>query len=109
MATAIDVNVTLKGKLFTKKIDDVVKRAIVEEVLVKVDERFGRARQGRGLGAQRNTITRQRRGLELEVRSTRVWPRTKGTAWTRKNIGTIKSMSGRVARKAATRIVEELG
>lgn len=104
--SAIDVSVTLKGPLFTKKIDDVVKRQLVAEVLTKVEERT--RRQGKGLGARRNTISHERDGLELNVESTRNWPRTKGTSWQKKNIGIVKAMAPRVMRKAAQRITEEL-
>jgi hypothetical protein len=102
--SAIDVQVTLKGHLFEKKIDDTIKRALVEEVLMKVDERA--QRQGKGLGAQRNRVERRLRGTELEIDTTRIWPRTKGTAWTRKQIAITKAMAPRVMRKAAQRIVE---
>jgi hypothetical protein len=103
--SAIDINVTLKGHLFEKKIDETVKKALVQEVLVKVGERMDR--QGKGLGAKRNRITKKQAAeLELLVESTRIWPRTKGTAWTRKNIAIVKAMAPRVMRKAAQRIAE---
>ena len=102
----LTVAVNLKGPMFTKKIDDVVKKAIVEETLKKIDERV--QRQGKGLGARRNVIDRKLTGLELTVDTTKIRPRTKGTAWQRKNVSIIKAMAPRVARKTALRIVGEL-
>lgn len=108
MAGTFDVEVTVRGPMFRKNIDEMVKKALVAEVIDKVEQRM--RRQGKGLGAQRNQVTQQMRGeLELLVESTRIWPRTKGTRWTRKNIGIVKAMAPRVMQKAATRIVEDLG
>jgi len=106
MVASIDVTVRLRGGLFTKNIPRVVEKQLVHEVLNKVEERT--KRQGKGLGAQRNRIEHHRSGLELSVDSTRIFPRTKGTSWTRKNIGVVKAMAPRVMRKAAERIAGEL-
>jgi hypothetical protein len=106
--SAIDVTVKLSGGLFGKDIPKVVEQALVGEVLAKVDERMSRPRQGKGLGARRNRVRTRPSGLELTVTSTRIWPRTRGTAWTKKNVGVVKSMAPRVMRKAAERIAGEL-
>jgi len=104
----INVSVAYKGGLFGKNIPRAVEEQIVEQVLSKIEERTRRG--GRGVGVRRNTIRHDHRGaLELLVSSTRIWPRTRGTAWQRKNIGIIKAMAPRVARKAAERIAAELG
>lgn len=107
MTRPIDVNVTLKGGLFEKDIPRVVKKQIMHEVLGKLEERT--KRQGKGLGAQRNHISHERRGLELIVRSTLINPRVKGTAWVRKNVGIVRGMAPRLVNKTAQRIAEELG
>ena len=103
----INVGVTITGPLFKKKISDEVKGALVAEVLEKVGKRMERG--GKGLGAKRNIVSRETSGLVMEVDTTKHRPRTKGKAWARKNVGIAKSMARRVLRKAAKRIVEELG
>lgn len=108
MTVAMNISVTVKGGLFRQAARAVVEQQVLTEVLSKVEERT--ARGGRGIGAQRNTIRHDHNGaLELTVSSTRVWPRTRGTAWQRKNMSVIRAMAPRVARKAAQRIAEELG
>lgn len=106
------VAVNLKGPLFTKKIDDVVKKAIVEETLQKVDQRLGRkgaqGSGGKGLGVKRNIVDRKLTGLELTVDTTKIRPRTKGTSWQKKNVAIAKAMIPRVVRKTALRIASEL-
>lgn len=106
MAAAIDVNVIVRGPLFTKKIDRVVKDALVAEVLTKVDERA--KRQGKRLGALRNTITTHLDGLMLTISSTMDYPRTRGTSYVRHQTRAIRAMARRVMQKAAERIVGEL-
>lgn len=104
----MDINVRLRGGIFTKNIPKVVEDAIVSEILRKVDERT--QRQGRGLGARNNSIMSEARSpLALAVSSTRNYPRTRGTAWQRKNIGIVRAMAPRVGKKAALRIAEEMG
>lgn len=107
-ARPIGITVTLRGGLFSKNIPRVVEQQIVAEIITKVEERT--ARGGRGLGAKRNIIGQERaQPLSLAVSSTLNWPRTRGTAWQRKNIAIVKAMAPRVGRKAAERIAEELG
>ena len=105
---SVDITVKLTGPLFSKSVDAVVKRAIVEEALDKVDERMERSARGRGEGRKRNTVTRERRDLVLSVNSTLIRPRTTGRAWTSKNMGIIKAMTPRVLRKVAQRAAEGL-
>lgn len=108
MAAPIGITVTLRGGLFSKNIPRVVEEAIVGEILTKVEERTRRG--GRGLGAQRNVIGHERlQPLSLITTSTLNWPRTRGTAWQRKNIGIVRAMAPRVGRRAAERIAEEMG
>ena len=108
----LSLDVTIKGPLVTKKVDKVVKDAIVAESLEKIRDRLTRkgaqGSGGKGLGVKRNIITNAFRGLELEVDSTRIYPRTRGTAWLRKNTAIVKAMAPRVLRKTAARIVDEL-
>lgn len=104
---SIDVSVTLKGGLFGKNIPSIVEKQLVSEVLTKVEERT--RRQGRGLGAKRNTVGHDRNGLVLNIDTTFNHPRRTGASWQRKNIGIIKAMAPRVMRKAAARIAEEMG
>lgn len=105
---AIDINVKVTGGLFSKDISKVVRAAVYEEVIDKLATRMERG--GKGIGAKRNTISRpQREELQELVKSTRIWPRTKGTSWQRKNIAIAKSLVPRAAKKYAERVVRELG
>ena len=104
----MDVNVTLRGGIFTKNIPREVQAAINGEIIRKVAERT--QRQGRGLGARRNTILQDSISpLELHIGTTANFPRTRGTAWQRKNIGIIRAMAPRVGNRAAQRIADEMG
>jgi hypothetical protein len=106
MASSIDITVTAKGPLFEKKIDQVVKRAIIEEAFEKINVRAQRG--GRGIGAKRNTVESRIRGLEMDVVSTLIWPRAIGSSWLRKNIGIIRATVPRYVRSIAKRIVGEM-
>jgi hypothetical protein len=116
MAVSMNVNVTLRGPLFTKKIDATVKKVILEEGIERIGkeiidktERLKRSRK-KGLGAKRNPVDRDTRGLTMTVTSqVGKWPRMSGGKWTYKNIGIIKGMAPRVMNKIAQRIVSELG
>ena len=103
----MNISVTISGPLFRKKVDAVVKAAIVEEVLEKIGQRMERG--GKGLGARRNVVSHRIAGLAMEVETTRRFPRTRGAAWARKNVGIVRGMAPNVLRKTALRIVEELG
>lgn len=104
---SVTMDVKLRGPMFEGKISSKVERAILEEGVEKIGQRMERG--GRGLGAKRNTITRRVRGrMESEARSTRRAPRTKGTAWLRKNEQVGKAMAPRVLRAVAKRIVSEI-
>jgi hypothetical protein len=108
----LSIDVTIKGGLVSKKVDAVVKKAIVEETLQKISERLGRkgaqGSGGKGLGVKRNIVDRQLSDISLEVDTTKIWPRTKGTSWNRENVAIVKAMAPRVLRKTAARIVDEL-
>lgn len=107
-----NIDVTIKGPFFNKKISKVVQDAIVQEAVEKIGDRLTRkgtqGSGGKGLGVRRNTVTRKRGGLGEQVASTLRRPRTKGTSYIRKNMGIAKAMAPRVLRKTAQRIVGEL-
>ena len=71
-------------------------------------ETFGKRmeRQGKGLGAKRNTITRETQPLGARAQSTLNYPRTTGVAWQRKQEAVMKSMAPRVLNKMVKRIEE---
>lgn len=111
----IDVTVKLKGKLAIEGVADrIVQKQIQHELIGAIGDRLTRKGSkgsgGTGLGVRRNTITRAPdRFNTVELRSTAVFPRTKGTAWKRKNMGIVKAMAPRVLNKTARRIEEEMG
>lgn len=115
MTVAIDLKVTLRGGLFSKDVERIAQKQIEHEVVRHVEERLQRG--GKGLGEQRNEPPIiERRGFgELEVRYPRDGrgkfrpPRRTGGSKQRKQIGQVRAMAPRVARKAAERIAEELG
>lgn len=108
MAAAIEISVKVHGGLFSRNIPESVRRSMRQEAIEKIATRMERG--GKGLGSKRNTISHRADGeLQERVSSTRIWPRTKGTSWQSKNIGIAKAMAPRVLRKAAERIVGELG
>ena len=116
MPVSMNVNVTLRGPLFTKKIDNTVKKVILDEGIERIGkeiidktERLKRKKVG-GMGAKRNPIDRRTTGLAMTVTSSvGKWPRMSGGKWTYKNIGIIKGMAPRVMNKIAQRIISELG
>ena len=113
MPDLIEVTGTVKGPLFSQRIDETTKRVIVEEVLDNIDERVTRIPRSPNLGRKNNTIESRRQDREPEVAlgitSTLNWPRTRGTAWLRYNVGAIKKLAPNVIRKAGKRLAEELG
>ena len=112
---AIDVTVRLNGGLFHKNIPESVRRALVDEAVDKIGQRLVRkgaqGSGGRGIGVRRNTVTQDRDDARMTVTtlSTHIWPRMKGTSWQGKNVRIARSMAGRVLRKAADRVVAEMG
>ena len=110
MPTPTDV-ITVRGPLFTKRIDKTVEQAIIKEAMDKFGERV--RRKGRKIGRKRNPIgegklTKGRGEVKLELETSLNYPRTTGRSWQRKNIAAVKAMRGRVLRKLAKRIVGEL-
>ena len=107
----IEIDVKLNGKLFQGKVRPDVEAAIAEEALAKIGERLTRrgtqGSGGRGLGVKRNIVTKEEHELELQIGSTRNFPRTTGVKWAVKNVGIVKSMAPRVIRKTAARIAVE--
>ena len=126
MPVSMNVNVTLRGPLFTKKIDKVVKAALLDECMKRIQkeeqiktDRLVHKRtkypSGRvkSLGAKRNPITRemvfgQSNLIAMRFTSPTRFPRTKGTKWVAKNMAWIRAMAPRVLKKAAARMVSEL-
>jgi hypothetical protein len=102
----LTATVTLKGPLFEKKITPIVEQAIIRESLHKFEERMNRG--GKGVGSKRNTVTQKREELVLTAETTLIRPRTRGTAWQKKNVGIVKAMAPRVLRATALRITEQL-
>lgn len=117
MTQPMAVHVTVRGPLFTKKINAVVKQAMIDECMKKVDERLSRKPPAKKLGMMRNPVkTRMEAGgtdavnLHFEhVQSRFHNPRRTGSSWAKKNMGIIKAMAPRILRATAKRIVGELG
>lgn len=119
MAVSVDVSVAINGALFKRNIPAVVRKALIDEALLKVNERLIRKGRfgsgGKGRGVARNYVTDERRfgdavgDLKVVMHSTLHWPRTSGSAYVKKNIGITKAMAPRVLRKSAERMVTELG
>jgi len=108
MVMNMNVRIETNGGIFTKNMRRVVEEAVGAEIITKIEERTRRG--GRGLAAQRNTITHERHAdNELQIVSTAIWPRVTGRAWAGKNIGIIRAMAPRVARRTVERIAAELG
>ena len=109
--TSGPVQVTLRGPLFTKKINKVIERQILSEAMPKFEKRV--RRKGKKIGRKRNPIGPGSfalgGGVEMTMTSTKNWPRTVGSTWTAKNVAAIKAMAPRVLRKLAREIVGELG
>ena len=105
------VNVTIKGPLFSKRIDKVIQQQIMQEAMPKFEKRV--RRKGRKIGRKRNPIGPGRLtlggGVTMELESSLNWPRTTGSTWTSKNVAAIKPMAPRVLRKLAREITRELG
>lgn len=66
-------------------------------------------RKSKGLGAQRNTLMSETQPLSVRTESTLVWPRTVGTAWTKKLHAAIGAMAPNVINKAIQRIEARWG
>lgn len=69
---SMNLNATIKGPLFSKKIDAVVKQAIWVETLDKIEDRILRPsrKAQKKLGFRRNTLTPRKNALVLEVKTT---------------------------------------
>jgi len=108
-APFLDVSVKLQGAFFDKRIHETVRRGVTTEAIEKISARMERG--GRGLGARRNTIQTHPHAEDLTslVTSTRNYPRTTGSTWVKKNYGIARAMAPRVLKKAADRIVADLG
>jgi len=117
---SISVQVTVRGPLFSKKIDKVVKDAMIQKCFKDVDKRLSRPPPKRKalLGMRRNPVktrletvaaTNQIIKLHFEhVESRFHSPRRTGKAWVRKNIGIIKSIVRNTIKAVANQIASEL-
>ena len=76
----------------------------IQEVIEKVSKRMERG--GKGLGAKRNTITREVRPLSATVTTTLSNPRQTGKAWENKQRAIAKAMAPRVLRSAQRKIIK---
>lgn len=82
---------------------DVLADDAVGEAFQKLSDRPVK-RRGRGLGAERNELEANVENTGAVVTSTLVYPRTEGTAWTRKNVRAVRGMSRNVMNKAVRQI-----
>lgn len=98
------VEIKVKGlKELTAKTEwDVLAQPELEPALETMGKRL--ERQGKGLGAQRNTLTRSAISLGARIVSTLNYPRTTGQRWQEKDEAVAKSMAPRVFGKMVTRI-----
>lgn len=128
----MNVSATIRGPLFSKKIDKTVQDAIVDQVFNKLGERV--TRSSRRLGRKNNRITSENRALVLDLTSTLrnpadrrqsipsfgrgagrrknpdFNPRVKGTAWVKFVYSLAKgSFMRNQLRSAAAKITAELG
>lgn len=81
---------------------DILAQPEVDDALRTVETRV--LRQGKGLGAERNTLSSELYPLQMRVESTTVWPRTRGTSWGRKNVGIVRSTLTRALTAAVGRM-----
>jgi hypothetical protein len=92
------------NELLAKSNWDVLAQPEIDDVVVTLGKRIDR--QGKGLGAQRNPNLSHRRTADgLTVQSSLNRPRTKGTAWGRKNERVLPAV-GRNAMAKAVRNIE---
>ena len=116
MTQPIALKVTVKGPLFSKKIDAVVKAAMIDECMKEIDKRLSRPPPKKKLGMMRNPVkTRMGTGMGQDatlafehVESQFHSPRRTGSSWVKKNIGIIHSVARRNLKAVANRIVREL-
>ena len=100
------ITIKVKGlNELTAKTDwDVLLQPEIEPALETIGKRM--ERQGKGLGAKRNSLTRETRPLGARVRSSLNPPRTTGQSWQEKNEAVVKSMAPRVLAKMVKRVEE---
>ena len=100
------ITIKVKGlNELTAKTDwDVLLQPEIEPALETIGKRM--ERQGKGLGAKRNSLTRETQPLGARVRSSLNPPRTTGQSWQEKNEAVVKSMAPRVLAKMVKRVEE---
>jgi hypothetical protein len=103
-------NIKLEGleELQKKTGWDFLAQPEMDDVLETLGKRIDR--QGKGLGAQRNPHLNQMRTADgLKVESSLNKPRTKGTAWGKKNARVLPAVGRNAMRKAVGRIEARWG
>lgn len=104
----IGIEIELRGPLLTGKAAPIGARALKQQAIEKILERW--LRPGRRAGRRNNTLSRRDlKELEVEVTSTLRNPRQSGGSWRRKQYGIARSMTPRVVRKAAEAAAREAG
>jgi hypothetical protein len=88
--------------LQTKLNADVLLQPEIDDARDTIVERLMRG--GKGLGVKRNSLTKDVKPLNATVTSTLNYPRTKGTAWGKKNEVIVKAMATRVVNKMVQNI-----
>jgi len=107
------VNVVIRGPLFSSRIDEVTRQAIVGEVIDKAEQRVMRKARSPKPGRKNNTLSARRHQREAEQAvtfdTTLNYPRTSGVSWARYNLGVLRKLAPNVVRAAGRRIARELG
>jgi hypothetical protein len=99
---SLSIDVKIKSSQLLNDPEGTLTRHIQDEALKKFEARMMRG--GKGLGARRNVVRGETRGLELTMHSTRRSPRTTGKAWAGKQVAILGSMAPRVMRSLAKKL-----
>ena len=105
---ALTVRAVGLGEVVSKlNFDRLVKPAIEQEVIAKVEERWMRRRR-KGAGARNNVLTPElvSPGAKLVVASTLRNPRQSGRSWQDALLNAARKMTPNIVRKARQRIEE---
>lgn len=109
----VEIDVVLRGPLFSARIDEATKRAIVGEVIEKAEKRVMRTPRSPKAGRKNNTLSarrhQQQAAQSVTFDTSLNYPRTTGSAWSRYNLGVLRKLAPNVVRAAGRRIARELG